>query len=375
MKVMPRKWLKRLAGPSVMSFSALWLIVLVVVGTLEQKSIGLYLAQERYFSSWFFMSWDWLPLPGGHLVMAVMTTGLLVKLTMFSKWKIRNLGVNIIHMGAVILLGGGVVTAYFSSEGNMSIPEGGRKSYCEDNYKVELALTQELKDGRNEVIIFPGSSITSGEELRHPKLPFNITVKQFLRNVGAEARAGQAPEKSQGFARNFLLKAESLDTDYEQNRAGVELDVVGLDAQNDGFYQTMEFMPVDQFLRNENGDRWKIELRRKRIRLPFEIELIDFRKEVYAGTARARSYQSEVKLIEGDSERRVLIHMNHPLRHKGYTLYQSSFIENGDGQTTVLAVVHNQGRLFPYISCSIICFGLIFHLGAHAYRAKMRNFS
>ncbi len=113
-------------------------------------------------------------------------------------------------------------------------------------------------------------------------------------------------------------------------------------------------------------DNYKVELALTR-------ELKDGRKEVYAGTARARSYQSEVKLIEGGSERRVLIHMNHPLRHKGYTLYQSSFIENGDGQTTVLAVVHNQGRLFPYISCSIICFGLVFHLVAHACRAKMRN--
>ncbi len=60
MKVIPRKWLKLLAAPSVMSFSALWLVVLVVVGTLEQKSIGLSLWQERYFSLWFFMAWDWL---------------------------------------------------------------------------------------------------------------------------------------------------------------------------------------------------------------------------------------------------------------------------------------------------------------------------
>jgi hypothetical protein len=54
--------------------------------------------------------------------------------------------------------------------------------------------------------------------------------------------------------------------------------------------------------------------------------------------------------------------MNEPLRHKGYTFFQSSFIEGPDSETSVFAVVKNYGRLFPYISSIIMCVGLLFHL-------------
>ena len=54
--------------------------------------------------------------------------------------------------------------------------------------------------------------------------------------------------------------------------------------------------------------------------------------------------------------------MNEPLRYKGYTFYQSSFIETPDGETSVLAAVKNYGRMFPYISSIIMCIGLLIHL-------------
>ena len=54
--------------------------------------------------------------------------------------------------------------------------------------------------------------------------------------------------------------------------------------------------------------------------------------------------------------------MNQPLRYKGYTFYQSSFFESSEGEMTVLAAVKNYGRLFPYISSIVMCFGLMVHL-------------
>ena len=44
--------------------------------------------------------------------------------------------------------------------------------------------------------------------------------------------------------------------------------------------------------------------------------------------------------------------MNEPLRHKGYTFFQASFIDDSEIEKTVLATVKNYGRLFPYISSS-----------------------
>ena len=68
---------------------------------------------------------------------------------------------------------------------------------------------------------------------------------------------------------------------------------------------------------------------------------------MHPGTNIAKSFSSEIFLIENETQRRVLIEMNAPLRHKGYTFYQASFAELNDGrEATVLAVVQNSGRLF-----------------------------
>ena len=49
----------------------MWLIVLVFIGTVVQKDIGLYAAQMDYFSSWF--KWiGFIPLPSGKITMLVM---------------------------------------------------------------------------------------------------------------------------------------------------------------------------------------------------------------------------------------------------------------------------------------------------------------
>ena len=83
---------------------------------------------------------------------------------------------------------------------------------------------------------------------------------------------------------------------------------------------------------------------------------------MHPGTGIPKSYSSDINLIENGISKHILIEMNEPLRHKGYTFYQSSFIESLDGETTVLAAVKNYGRLFPYISSIIMCIGLLLHL-------------
>ena len=83
---------------------------------------------------------------------------------------------------------------------------------------------------------------------------------------------------------------------------------------------------------------------------------------MHPGTGIAKSYSSNVNVIEDGMSKHILIKMNNPLRHKGYTFYQSSFIESLEGETSVLAAVKNYGRLFPYISSIIMCFGLLIHL-------------
>ena len=54
--------------------------------------------------------------------------------------------------------------------------------------------------------------------------------------------------------------------------------------------------------------------------------------------------------------------MNNPLRFKGYTFYQAHYEEEEGIKTSVLAVVKNYGRLFPYISSIIMCIGILIQI-------------
>ncbi len=86
-----------------------------------------------------------------------------------------------------------------------------------------------------------------------------------------------------------------------------------------------EGQPIQQTI-NANGQTFILNLRHKRTFFPVYIELIDFKKVLYPGTEIPKSFSSEVNIIENKVPRKVLIAMNSPLRHSGYTFYQSSFV-------------------------------------------------
>jgi hypothetical protein len=68
-----------------------------------------------------------------------------------------------------------------------------------------------------------------------------------------------------------------------------------------------------------------------------------------------------VKSDDGRDDREVLIYMNNPLRHGGFTFYQAGFEPND--KVTILQVVGNPGWLLPYIACIMMGLGLIIQFG------------
>lgn len=64
-------------------------------------------------------------------------------------------------------------------------------------------------------------------------------------------------------------------------------------------------------------------------RLPFSIEVKDFRMEHYK-TGQPKSYETDLVIRDDSSEPlETTISVNHPLFYKGYTIYQSSFEDGG----------------------------------------------
>ena len=346
-----------LASPEVFFYTAIWLLVLLVVGTITQKWDGLYLAQQKYFSSWF----TWGILPGGRLAMTVMFINLTFKLIFNSPWRFSRIGTLITHSGMLLLLLGGFFTAYFSNEGSMPIPEGESSSYYQDYHELEFAVIDKSESDYDTVTVFNKAYVREGVVISHEAFPFSIRVKSFYRNVDLERRDPDATEGFHGVARRFKIVPKELENEFSRNMAGMILELQGLDDGADGDYLVFQFMQVPQTVR-AGGKEYAVELRNKRYQLPFAIELIDFTKKTHPGTQTASHYSSLVNVVDQDLKREVLISMNQPLRNLDYTFYQASFIEDGPDETTVLAVVQNAGRNFPYISSIIMCIGLLFHL-------------
>ena len=358
---MGNKIIKLLSSPKLFVYSLVWLMILVVVGTVSQRDIGLYASQLKFFSSYFF-SFGPIPLPGGRIVLALMLINLVSMMFKQNLWKMKKIGVIIVHLGGVMLLVGAGMTAIFSSEGSMVIEEGSKSNTVDDYNITELAIINITDVNYDQYFVFGQPLFKNGNNLMHEKLDFDITILDYMDNATLEPLTSPSGIQFRGMLKNFILKKIKRDKDDMKNRPGIIYQVSGSFTESDGIYGLIFGQSVPATI-DVGGRQYVMNLQKKKTYLPFAIELKDFKKVMHPGTEVAKSYSSNINLIENNIPRPVLIEMNKPLRHEGYTFYQASFIESPSGEeTTVLAAVKNYGRLFPYISSIIMSIGLLLHM-------------
>ena len=338
---------KTLAKPDILFYALPWLMILVFLGTVSQKTMGLYEATHLYFSSIIL----WLgpvPTPGGLSVISLIFISLLIKFLFFSKWNKKESGIILTHLGILMLLLGGIITVATSKEGYMIIPEGKGNNMIADYRQRVLNISKEGDEQK-----FNFDSFDTGQKIEFEN--FTLEILEACENCSARAPSGKY-ENLRGLAENMELFSVPSEQNKEANFSGLIFSVSGSKNDN-GTYIVMEDIP-----KNPEIEGFEVSLGRAQTPLPFTLSLQDFRKIDYAGTQKAREFESYLIVQDGDVAWPVTIRMNEPLRYKGYTFYQSSFDRNDGLEITVLNVVKNSGRLFPYISTFIIFIGLLLHI-------------
>jgi hypothetical protein len=360
-------------------------LVLVFAGTLAQVRYGLFFIQEEYFQSWFIW-WSSSPdgfripvFPGGHLIGAVLLVNLIAAHVRRFSWTWKKFGIQLTHLGLIIMLAGGLATDLFSVSSYMRLKEGETKNYSEDSMRMELAVVDLSDPDIDQVTAVPGDVLADGGSITDGSLPFRMVVRSFYRNselkMTGEGTGASVPASSKGAGARISVKPAPRATKMnDRDVMSAVLEIIPQKGEASlGTWLVSDAMAAPQNF-EVDGRQWSIQLRPARYYKPYSMTLKDFTHEVYPGTQIPKNFSSTINLADdvNHERRQVLIYMNHPLRYLGDTYYQSGFEPDNSG--TVLQVVRNPSYQAPYIACVIVAIGLIFqftlHLTGFARRIK-----
>ncbi len=356
------RWLRQLANPLIFMYCCYWLMVLLVVGSIAQKHMGLFESQNLYFSSWFIFVFDYIPLPGCRLTLIITFFNLFAFL--FTKRGHRQVGLAISHTGALLLLIGGFITAFTSTESTLMFYEGENTSTTVVQDYRELCLVNRTDENTDQVTAFAHGYLYEGAKLTHTSFTGSLHIQTYLSNCEPSTDGT-----------NWNITEQPPKQNPSANTAGAILEVT--DDNGTRTVTIFERMVADDMPSMTcDGIEYLIALRKEHLLLPFALRLIDGERLDHAGSGMAKSYKSVVEITTTDAntgstiKREAVISMNEPLRLMGYTCYQQDFAvgTNGRPDWSALQVVRNVGQIFPYISSLIMCFGLLVHLVLHLPR-------
>jgi len=347
-------------------------MVLVFLSTLAQVKLGIYEAQEQYFATWFV----WFPLgttgvslpllPGGYLVGGVLILNLLAAHAKRFQLSFKKAGLNMVHLGILILLGGGFVTHWLADEGQLRFDEGETKTFYESFLDRELVVSEALPGGLVRETAFPVDDLKPGQTLTGT-FPFALNITELLPNTRITLRRSMEGEQapvSRGWGQRLQVEEVRKTFKMDEQNLITAITEIYYDGDSLGTWLFTNAITDPQVIRVE-GREFHVKMRRTRTYMPFALTLKDFTHDRYPGTDIPKNFSSRVEVSgpEKGAEREVLIYMNNPLRYEGKTFFQQGF-DNND-TTSILQVVKNPGWLLPYISSSLVGLGLLWHFVRH----------
>ncbi|MCB1064555.1 MAG: cytochrome c biogenesis protein ResB [Verrucomicrobiae bacterium] len=381
-------------------FLAMWVLVFMTVitllGTLYQVDHGLFAAKQKYFHSWGLMHrigdgfplpgpLEWakdlrIPLPGGFLLMLLLTINLTIGALIKVKKRAKGVGMLIAHFGMIFLLVSGFVTFAFNREGYMALYEGQDSNRVESyrQWQLEIIPLDESGKAEKALVIPPADleTIHKGEKrtFQSADLPFDVVLSDFVGNaVPVPVAAPIAKDAIGPEIDGYKLLVQKAAKEAEQNlpaviasfrpkaEGGASVDAI-LSARSSNFDPREQPMAYGFEI---DGKPYAARMVKWNWAVPFEVRLDKFIFERHPGVSMARSYESRITRVEGDADKAVEIKMNEPMRHGGFTFFQESFgpanARPGDAMYSQFAVHNNPADQWPLWSLVVTGIGLFIH--------------
>ena len=266
-------------------------MILILLGTLEQVHWGVWHIQKEYFSTWFCLyplnssAPLHLPLPGGFLLGLILVINLIC--AHFQKFQdkkgYKHWGIKMIHIGLLLLLVGGFVTALYQDESAMVIPEKEQRNYSEAFRSYELVVIEHTSDGTDKVVSVP-EELLQKTTLSLPNTPFTAKILKYFPNSILRAKSqfpqGDVVQVTQGVGARTPLTYKPIPESFDDNNPNNPLAIVEISSGKLSLgswilnAQLGESFPAQTFV--HEGKTYEVNLRKLRQYLPFSITLNQF---------------------------------------------------------------------------------------------------
>ncbi len=115
------------------------------------------------------------------------------------------------------------------------------------------------------------------------------------------------------------------------------------------------------------------ELGKKKLELPYTLNLDKFLMGTDPGSDSAASYESQITLFQNAVSKKHRIFMNNPLKFRDFTFYQASFFPISPGVFgSVLSVNFDPGRWLKYLGAILLVLGSIWHYQLRRLKGAIR---
>ena len=356
---------QRLGSFGLVVIVLLCLMVLTFFGTFAQAHMSLHQVREIYFDSFPGFMLDLglfsIPFPSALVLLSILFINLLVggMLRMRRTWS-RG-GIFVIHIGIAVLLLSGLVEYASSDKGHMTLYEGQSSNRFASYYDWEVTIAERLPEGRERLYVIPNDHfawLEAGDvaRFRAEGMPFTVELRGFLANCRPR-RVGGPRDGIEGFG----LQPLQLEMEAEQDIAGITVTLVDPNGMR---REALMWGAQNAPYRTRIGGRdVAVDFRHLTWGLPFKVTLRDFQRELHPRTGMASSFSSDITRLQAGVAQDIHISMNAPMRHGGFTFYQSGWgppnAPPGARLFSTFSVVHNPTDQGPLVACIIIGIGLL----------------